>query len=114
MRYLLKTEGIEFEVSKTAVPKTDPDGTQKIDHISRWPVWTVQLMTWTNETDGSDALVVSVASPTMPDLKWRQPVEVIDLEMLPWSQKRRDGELRSGVAFKAREIRPLNGYANSA
>jgi hypothetical protein len=107
MRYMLKTEGTEFEVSKAPVAKTAPNGVQKVDAFTGWPVWSVQLTTWTNEADGSDVLVVSVASPTVPPLTWRQPVEVADLEMIPWSQKGRDGDVRSGVAFRAKEIRPV-------
>jgi hypothetical protein len=51
----------------------------------------------------------NVAAPTVPELRWREPVEVTDLEMIPWSQKGRDGEIRSGVAFRAKEIRPVSG-----
>lgn len=106
MRYLLKTDGSEYEVSKTAVAKTDPNtGIQKVDPFTKLPVWSVELTAWGSEDSGADVLVVSVASATMPTLRWREPVEVIDLEMIPWSQKRRDGELRSGVAFKAAAIR---------
>jgi hypothetical protein len=32
---------------------------------------------------------------------------VVELEMIPWSQKGRDGDIRSGVAFRAKEIRSL-------
>ena len=106
MRYMLRTEGIEWEVSKSAVAKTNPSGVQKVDPGTGWPVWSIQLTTWTNEEEGSDVLVVSVASPTAPLLRWREPVEVVDLEMIPWSQKGRDGDIRSGVAFRAKEIRP--------
>jgi len=108
MRYLLKTEGTEYEVSKAAVPKLDQNGVQKVDFVSKFPVYVVQVTAWTNEDSGSDVLEVAVASPTPPVLRWREPVEVVDLEMIPWSQKRRDGEVRSGVAFKAAAIRPLS------
>ena len=114
MRYMLRTEGTEFEVSKTAVAKTDPNGVQKIDPATKFPVWSIQLTTWTNEDAGSDVLVVSVASPTVPALRWREPVEVVDLEMIPWSQKRRDGDVRSGVAFKAAQIRPVSASLSAA
>ena len=106
-RYLLRTDGVEFEVSKAAVPKTAPNGVQKIDAATGWPVWAIQLTSWTNEADGSDVLVVNVPAPTAPTLRWREPVEAVDLEMIPWSQKGRDGDIRSGVAFRAKEIRPL-------
>src|SRR2546421_8164213 len=114
MQYLLKTDGIEFEVAKRPVPKVDQNNVQKIDPVTKFPVWSVQLATWTDEDTGSDVFVVSVASATMPDLRWRQPVEVVDLEMIPWSQKRRDGDVRSGVAFKAKEIRPVGASLSAA
>ena len=41
MRYLLKTDGIEFEVSKRPVPKTAPNGVQKVDASTGWPVWSI-------------------------------------------------------------------------
>ena len=109
MRYLLKTDGIEFEVSKRPVAKTGPNGVQKVDASTNWPVWSVELTGFTNEEEGSTVIAVNLASPTVPALAWREPVEVVDLEMIPWSQKGRDGDIRSGVAFRAREIRPANG-----
>ena len=39
MRYMLKTDGVEFEVSKAATAKTAPNGVQKVDTATGWPVW---------------------------------------------------------------------------
>jgi hypothetical protein len=115
MRYLLRTDGIEFEVSKRPVPKTGPNGTQKVDSTTGWPVWSVELAGFASEEEGTTVIVVNVAAPQMPDLQWREPVEVVDLEMIPWAQKDRDGDVRKGVAFRAREIRPLrSGQVASA
>jgi hypothetical protein len=109
IKYLLDTSGMEFEVAKTAMPKVDDNGVQKIDPATKYPVWAVEVTAWQGEDEGAEALVVSVASPVKPELRWRQPVELVALEMLPWSSKgRRDGEIRSGVAFRAREIRPVS------
>jgi hypothetical protein len=108
-RYLLKTDGVEYEVSKPAVPKVDEKGIQKIDPYTHLPVWSVQLTSWTDEDHGADVLLVSVASVDRPALRWREPVIVEDLEMIPWAQKRRDGEMRQGVAFKAAAIVPVAG-----
>ena len=72
-------------------------------------MWAIELTGFTNEDEGSSVIVVNVASPTVPVLQWREPVEVVDLEMIPWSQKGRDGDIRSGVAFRAKEIRPVGG-----
>jgi hypothetical protein len=77
-------------------------------------VYSVEVTGFTNEEDGSSVLLISLPSPTQPVLRWREPVEVVDLEMIPWSQKGRDGEIRSGVAFRAKDIRPLGGHPADA
>jgi hypothetical protein len=107
MRYLLRTDGIEFEVSKRPVPKTTANGAQKVDSTTGWPVWSVELTGFATEEEGTTVLTVNVPAPQMPELQWREPVEVVDLEMIPWAQKDRDGDIRKGVSFRAREIRPL-------
>jgi len=107
MDYLLKTDNLEFEVAKVAVPKTDLNGVQKIDRDTQWPIYTVVLLVLDVVRETAEDLTVSVPSPTMPNLRWREPVSVVDLEMIPWaSTGGRDGALRSGVAFRAKEIRP--------
>jgi len=109
--YKLKTDGIEFEVAKSATPKVDNDGRQKVDMNSGHPVWVVELTAWKGEDEGADTLNVSVASSVAPPVRWRQPVEVVDLEIIPWANLGRNKELRQGVAFKAAEIRPLDQLA---
>lgn len=107
MDYLLKTDNLEFEVAKVPVPKTDLNGVQKIDRETQWPVYTVVLLVLDVVRETAEDLTVSIPSPTAPSLTWRQPVSVVDLEMIPWaSTGGRDGALRSGVAFRAKEIRP--------
>ena len=109
IKYLLDTSGMEFEVAKSPVPKVDDKGLQKIDPVTKWPVWAVEVTAWMGEDEGAEALVVAVAAESRPELRWRQPVELVEVEMLPWSNKsRRDGEIRSGVAFRAKEIRPVD------
>ena len=119
-RYLLKTEGVEWECTKRPVPKFEDDGNggrstrQKIDKATGYPVWTIEVTAFTNEEDGSAVFPVSVASSAMPDVAWRQPVEVVDLEIFPWASKdRRSGDVRQGVAFKAREVRPAGGHLSA-
>jgi hypothetical protein len=106
--YKIDTTGIEYEVAKTTMPKLDMNGAQKIDTMTKLPVFVVELTAWQGENEGAETLAVSIASTTPPVLRWREPVEVIDLEIIPWAQKGRNGELRQGVAFRAKEIRPLN------
>ena len=109
IKYVLDTSGLEFEVAKTAVPKVDERGVQKIDQASKYPVWNVELTVYMGEDAGADTMNVGVASPEKPDVQWRQPVQVVDLEMIPWSSKGRQDRdpIRSGVAFRAKEIRPV-------
>lgn len=106
--YKIDTTGVEYEVAKTAVPKVDMNGVQKIDQMSKVPLWVVELTAWQGENEGADTLAVTVPAPAAPVLRWREPVEVLDLEIIPWAQKGRNGELRQGVAFRAKEIRPLS------
>jgi hypothetical protein len=108
VKYLLKTDHMQLEVSKRPVLRLDDDGRPRVDRDTKFPVYLVELTAFTNETDGSVILPVSVPSADPPELEWRQPVEVVDLEIIPWASKdRRSGDVRSGTAFRAAEIRPL-------
>ncbi len=114
MRYLLKTEGVEFEVAKAPAPKTDQNGVQRINKATGLPVWSVGLLLLDTSAETAEDLVVSVASAVMPAVRWREPVEVAELEMLPWSSTDKNGDMRSGVAFRASEIRPIGFGAAAA
>jgi hypothetical protein len=107
MRYMLKTDGIEFEVAKPPAPKTEQNGVQKVDKATGWPIWTVGLLMLDVAAETASEVVVAIAAPSIPAVRWREPVEVSDLEIFPWSQKGRDGDIRSGVAFRVKEIRPV-------
>jgi hypothetical protein len=104
--YLIDTTGLEFEVVKTAEPKVDQSGAQKVDFVSKLPVWSVELNVFAGENQGAEVWTVSVASHTPPPVRWRQPVALVGLEMIPWASQNKDKDLRSGVAFKAADIRP--------
>lgn len=104
-KYWLKTEGIEFEVSKAPQPKIDRgQSTQKVDTQSGLPLWVCEITAWSGENEGATVLVVSVPAREAPAVTWRMPVELIDLEIIPWARMDR-GNVQSGVAFKAAEIR---------
>lgn len=107
MRYLLKTDGVEFEIAKPPVPKTDQNGVQRIDRLTQWPQYVVGLMVLNVEEETAEDMAVTLASPVPPVLRWREPVSVVGLEMIPWaSTDNKDRSLRSGVAFRAAEIVP--------
>ncbi|WP_433320023.1 hypothetical protein [Dactylosporangium sp. CA-139066] len=110
MKYLLDTSGYEFEVAKTAVPKVDEKGVQKHDPVSGHPVWVVEVMAFMGEDQGANQVDVSIASPVKPDLRWRQPVQMVGLEMIPWASKGRNDRdpIRQGISFRAKEIVPVD------
>ncbi|WP_426506727.1 hypothetical protein ACPPVO_52055 [Dactylosporangium sp. McL0621] len=103
MKYMLDMSGYEFEVVKTAAPKLDGNGAQKIDPVSKNPVWVVEVNAFQGEDAGVHQMDVTLASATKPDLRWRQPVELSSVEMIPWANNG-----RSGVAFRVGEIRPVD------
>jgi hypothetical protein len=107
MRYLLKTDGVEFEVARPPVPKTEQNGVQKIDKATGWSLWTVGLLMLDVQAETASDIEVTVASQSIPPVRWREPVEVAELEIFPWTQKGRDGDVRSGVAFRIKAIRAL-------
>jgi hypothetical protein len=116
IQYLLKTDMYEFEVAEPATPKMEQNGNgktevQKIDKRTGWPVFNLGLLMLDNATMSSQRIDVAVASPVAPSVGWRQAVEVSDLEIFPWAQKSRDGDLRTGVAFRASEIRPAGAVS---
>ncbi|HEX5256610.1 MAG TPA: hypothetical protein VFW69_22585, partial [Mycobacterium sp.] len=92
MQLELKTEGVDFVVSREPQPKNDNDGRQKTDRDSREPLFTTELVAM----DDSGADVIKVTTAGEPKLVKRQAVTVTKLVATPWTV---DG--RSGVAFKA-------------
>jgi hypothetical protein len=113
MRYMLRVDNLEFEVAQPPAPKLEQNGSQKRDRNTNAPVWSVGLTALNPVSETAEGLMVSVASEVRPDLRWRQPVVVEDLEMLPWSQKRNNGDVQSGVAFRATAIRAVDALVSA-
>jgi hypothetical protein len=114
VRYFLKTDGMEFECTKKAVLKMDRRNgveVQKIDRATQLPVFTVELTVFTDEDQGSSVLSVSLPSATYPDLRFREPVLVEGLEMIPWANTDDRNGLRSGVAWRAERIVPVENVS---
>ena len=108
MRYMLRIDNLDFEVAKPPVAKLEQNGSQKRDRNTNAPVWTLDLTALNPTEETAERVTVSVASEVRPDVQWRQPVVVEDLEMLPWSQKRNNGDIQSGVAFRAKSVRAVD------
>ncbi|MEU0156844.1 hypothetical protein [Micromonospora fulviviridis] len=107
-RLLLDTSRVSYEVSVNPVPKLDQNGQQKFDRETKHPMWTVHL--YALSENSGEVINVTVVSPTLPPVTVRQPVVPVDLEALPWVNDR-DGKVRSGVAFRASGLTPLDTAA---
>lgn len=108
MRKLLDVSGVQFQVTRRPAPKLASlrSGTQKVDPRTGLPLWTTQV-TALDET-GAEVIEVVNASQAAPEVTVGQLVVPVELEMRPWSNKDKEsGEVRSGTAYRAAELRPL-------
>ena len=96
MRLRLDISKTSFTVTRTAVEKTDQNGVQKIDRMTKQPLWVVQLMAL-DET-GGEMLTVTVAG-IPPKLTVGQQVNPVELEAIPWATNG-----KNGTAFRASSI----------
>src|SRR5947209_20167871 len=98
MQLELKTEGMEFVVSRAPQHKNDNDGRQKTDRETGAPLHVTELVAM----DETGAEVIKVTTAGQPRAAKRQPVMVVKLVATPWTI---DG--RGGVAFRADAIVPV-------
>jgi hypothetical protein len=105
MQLEIKTQGVEFVVSRAPQPKNDSDGRQKADRDSGAPLYVTELVAM----DDSGAEVVKVTTAGQPRVTTRQLVTVVRLVATPWNI---DG--RGGVAFRAESIIPVPLDASTA
>jgi hypothetical protein len=104
MQLEIKTEGVEFVVSRAPKPKNDNDGRQKADRETGAPLHVTELVAM----DDTGAEVIKVTTAGEPRVVKRQPVMVVKLVATPWNI---DG--RGGVAFRADGIVPIPNSAGS-
>jgi hypothetical protein len=104
MQLEIKTQGVEFVVSRAPQPKNDNDGRQKADRDSGAPLYVTELVAM----DDTGAEVIKVTTAGAPKVGKRQMVAVSGLVAVPWAV---DG--RSGVAFRADSVVPAKGGAAS-
>jgi hypothetical protein len=103
-RLMLDTTNVIFEVSQPATPKME-NGTQKLDFETKMPVWMVVL--YARGRGWSAVFNVAVINPEKPTSDVCEQVIPVDLEALPWANKRRDGEVQSGTAFRCVGLEPV-------
>jgi hypothetical protein len=98
MQLEIKTEGVDFVVSRAPLPKNDNDGRQKTDRETGAPLHVTELVAM----DETGAEVIKVTTSGAPKVAKRQLVTVARLVATPWVI---DG--RGGVAFRAEAIVPM-------
>lgn len=118
MPLILNMEKIAYavEVSTRPEPKLKDLRTreQKVDRVTQLPMWVTDVTVKT-EQYGAQVISVTTLGQSAPQVSLGDLVEVVDLEAMPWTNKDREtGELRSGVAFRATELRVLNPVAAAA
>jgi hypothetical protein len=95
----LKTEGIDFVVSKLPEPKNDGEGHQKADRITG----ELQFVTELVVMDDNGADVIKVTTNGAPKVVRRQAVTVTGLRVTYWAM----GD-RSGLSFRADSLVPVS------
>jgi hypothetical protein len=100
MKLYVDTTNKQVTVSKAPEPKTDQNGRQKVEKGTGRPMWSTQVFVL--DEDGGQVLSVTTAGEK-PDVKVGQLVTLSKLEALPWSTNG-----KSGVAFRALELKPAN------
>ena len=105
MRLEIKTDGVDFVVSREPLAKLDMDGRQKADRDTGELLFTTEVVAM----DDSGAEVIKVTTGGAPRVSKRHAVSVVGLVATPWNM---DG--RGGVAFRADSITPLTAAAPAA
>ena len=98
MQLEIKTEGVDFVVSRAPQPKNDAEGRQKADRETGALLYVTELVAM----DATGAEVIKVTTVGEPRVVKRQFVTVLKLVATPWTI-----EGRGGVAFRAESITPV-------
>lgn len=95
----LKTDGVDFVVSKMPEPKNDENGRQKADRTTGELLFVTELVVM----DDSGAEVIKVTTGgSAPKVAKRSMVAVSGLRVQHWAM-----EGRSGLSFRADSIAPV-------
>ena len=105
-RLMLDTTHVICAVSQPATPKLEEkSNTQKLDFETKLPVWMVVL--YARGRGWSAVFNVAVINAEKPTADVCEQVVPIDLEAFPWANKRKDGDINSGVSFKCTALQPV-------
>jgi len=101
MKLYVDLTGKQVTVSKEPGEKKDENGRQRTERGTGRPMWTTQVFVL--DEDGGEVITITTAGE-MPNVKVGTVVFPVQLEALPWSQVK-NGNHRSGVAYRATELR---------
>ena len=105
MKLYVDTNGKQVSVTKDPTEKNDgTSGRQKQERGTGRLMWSTQVFVL--DDDGGEVITVTTAGE-VPNVKVGQQVTVSKLEALPWSANG-----RSGVAFRAQEIKAAAGLSS--
>jgi hypothetical protein len=103
---MLDITNVIFEVSQPATAKLDEKtNAQKLDFETKLPVWMVVL--YARGRGWSAVFNVAVCNVDKPTADVCEQVVPIDLEAFPWANKRKNGDINSGVSFKCTALQPV-------
>jgi hypothetical protein len=104
MKLYVDTSSKQVTVSKDPVEKLEQNGRQKVERGTGRPMWSTQV--FVQDDDGGEVITVTTAGER-PNVRVGQLVSLSKLEALPWATNG-----RSGVAFRAEEIKTAPGMAS--
>ena len=102
MKLYVDLTGKQVTVSKEPAEKRDEHGKQKSERNTGRPMWTTQL--FVQDTDGGEVITVTTVGER-PPMKVDTVVVPVGLEVIPWCQTK-NGQHRSGIAYRATELKP--------
>jgi hypothetical protein len=105
---------MQFLGTRASAPKVADrkSGAQKVDPRSGLPMWTTELTAIS--ASGARVMQVTTASQFAPEIAVGEFVVPVGLEALPWENVDREGKTRSGIAYRATELRPASVPAGVA
>jgi len=95
--------GKQVTVARRPEPKVDQAGRQRVEKDTGRPLNQTQVFVM-DETGGEVIVVTTVGEK--PIVAQGQLVSLVQLEAIPWSMES-NGKARSGVSFRAVEIKPV-------
>jgi len=101
VKIYVDTTGKQATASKDPEPKTDQSGKQRSERDTGRLMWQTQVFVL-DET-GGEVIQVTTAGEK-PSVRQGQLVSLVQLEAVPWSMEQ-NGKARSGVSYRAVEIR---------